>query len=101
MWPITYKEYFIGFTTSLVLTLISFGLVVSKVLEGRTLGYTLAALALTQAIIQVRYFLHLKDHAKPNWESAAFYFMVLVLLIIVLGTLWIMEDLNNRVMAGM
>jgi cytochrome o ubiquinol oxidase operon protein cyoD len=49
----------------------------------------------------VFFFLHLGKEAKPKWESVTLYSTVATLLIIVIGTLWIMYDLNNRVMPGM
>jgi cytochrome o ubiquinol oxidase operon protein cyoD len=51
--------------------------------------------------VQLRFFLHLGQEAKPRWETMIFYFMVLVLLIIALGSLWIMHDLEERVMSNM
>ena len=41
------------------------------------------------------------QEAKPRWETLIFCFMVLILLIIVIGSLWIMNDLNERVMPEM
>lgn len=97
-WHGTYKSYLIGFIASLVLTSISFLLILTKYFDTTTTIFTVVGLALVQAIFQIRYFLHLGSEPKPRWESAAFYFMVLILLIIVLGTLWIMYDLNMRMM---
>jgi len=94
----TLSAYITGFISSLVLTGISFSLVLTKVVEGKTLVYTLILLAIIQAFFQLLCFLHLGQEAKPRWESVIFWFMVLVLLIIVLGSLWIMSDLNDRVM---
>lgn len=100
-WHGSLRAYAIGFTGSLLLTLISFSLVVTKTLSGSSLLYTLTGLALLQAIIQLRYFLHVGDEEKPSWGTFVFYMMLILLSIIVLGTLWIMNDLNNRVMMGM
>lgn len=97
----TLSAYIVGFVISLVLTGTSFYLVISKILEGPTLIATLIMLAVIQAFFQLLCFLHLGQEAKPRWESVIFWFMVLVLLIISLGTFWIMADLNDRVMAGM
>ena len=97
----TFKGYIIGFCLSLLFTLISFSLVVYEVLPRHTLLYTLPLLALIQAGIQLYFFLHLGKEEKPQWESLIFYFMVLVLLIIVLGSLWIMYDLDVRTMQFM
>lgn len=97
----TLKAYLIGFAASLVLTTISFVLVITQVLSGYYLIHTIVGLALVQAILQLRFFLHVGQEAKPRWESLVFYFMVLILLIVALGSLWIMHDLNERVMLDM
>jgi cytochrome o ubiquinol oxidase operon protein cyoD len=100
-WHGSKKAYVIGFSASLILTIIAFLLVYLNGLTGYPIILTLSGLALTQAIVQLLFFLHLGREAKPRWETMIFLFMVLVLLIIVLGTLWIMYDLNNRMMPGM
>jgi cytochrome o ubiquinol oxidase operon protein cyoD len=100
-WHGSLKSYAIGFFTSLLLTLVSFSLVIAKVITGQTLVHTLMGLALIQAVIQLLFFLHVGQEAKPKWETLVFCFMVLILSIIVIGTLWIMYDLNDRVMSNM
>ena len=100
-WHGTIKSYVIGFISSLLLTMLSFSLVVFKLLSGHVLVYTLIALAVVQAIVQLIFFLHIGQEAKPRWETMAFAFTVLVLLIIVVGSLWIMNDLNERMMPEM
>lgn len=97
-WHGTFKAYAIGFFGSLALTGISFLLVVTETLSGENLILALVGLALTQALLQLLFFLHLGQEARPRWETAIFFFMVLILLIIVLGSLWIMNDLNARMM---
>ncbi|HEY4832677.1 MAG TPA: cytochrome o ubiquinol oxidase subunit IV [Waddliaceae bacterium] len=97
-WHGTLKSYVIGFASSLILTAVSFLLVVSKQLSGQTLVYSIIALAIGQAAVQLRFFLHLGQEPKPRWESVVFYFMVLILLIIAIGSLWIMYDLHHRLM---
>lgn len=101
LWHGTPRSYAIGFIGSIILTLISFSLVYFKAAEGASLGAILGGLALFQAIIQVRYFLHLGEEGAPFWETVIFAFMLLILLIVVLGTLWIMFDLNERMMGWM
>jgi cytochrome o ubiquinol oxidase operon protein cyoD len=100
-WHGNFKAYMIGFFGSILLTGLSFFLVISKVLTGPALVYTIIALALVQAIVQLLFFLHIGQEEKPNWEMIIFYFMVMVLLIIAVGSLWIMSDLNDRVMSNM
>src|ERR1700722_18754434 len=95
-WHGTLKSYVIGFLASLLLTAASFSLVITKILSGQLLIFTIFGLAIVQAIVQLLFFLHVGQEAKPRWESLVFYFMVLVLLIVVIGSLWILFDLNDR-----
>jgi cytochrome o ubiquinol oxidase operon protein cyoD len=100
-WHGTLKSYVIGFIASILLTAASFSLVIMKLLSEHLLMYTIVSLALVQAIFQLLFFLHVGQEAKPRWETLVFYFMLLVLFIIAIGSLWIMHDLNNRVMSNM
>lgn len=95
------RSYLMGFIYCALLTLTSFWLVVSKKLALKHLLYSLVALALIQALIQLRYFLKLGHERKPYWQTLIFAFLVLVLLIIAIGTLWVMFDLNARLMPPM
>ena len=100
-WHGTTKAYVTGFCGSLLLTVLSFSLVITKALSGSVLVYTLVGLGLAQAILQLLFFLHLGQEAKPRWETIVFGFMFLVLLLIAGGSLWIMYDLEDRVMSEM
>lgn len=95
------KAYLIGFMLSLVLTCASFGLVAAHALESSQLIFAIIGLALLQAFIQFLYFFHIGKEAKPRWESFAFYCMLVILFIIVAGSLWVMHDLNSRMMPQM
>lgn len=97
-WHGSLKAYAVGFISSLVLTAASFLITIYKPVEGFSLPMLLVVLALTQAIVQLLFFLHVGQEAKPRWETVVFCFMVLVLFIIAIGTLWIMFNLNERVM---
>lgn len=100
-WHGTFRSYTIGFLASIILTGLSFFLVITKTLTGPPLIYTIVALAVVQAIFQLLFFLHIGQEPKPKWETFIFYFMVLVIVIIAGGSLWIMHDLDIRVMSGM
>ncbi|WP_042279265.1 cytochrome o ubiquinol oxidase subunit IV [Candidatus Protochlamydia sp. R18] len=100
-WHGTIKSYVIGFTASLILTLLSFSFVFFKILNGQDLVYTLIGFALTQTFVQLVFFLHIGQEPKPRWESIALGFTILILLIVVIGSLWIMHDLNERMMGYM
>lgn len=100
-WHGTLRAYLIGFSLSLILTSASFYLVISKMLSRQVLMYALIGLAAFQAVVQAIFFLHVGKEEKPRWETVAFFFTIMVVLIILLGTLWIMHDLDQRVMPHM
>lgn len=100
-WHGSLKAYVKGFITSIVLTAASFLLVITKALTGPILIYTLIGLALIQALCQLLFFLHVGEEPKPRWETLVFYFMVLILLIVAIGSIWIMHDLDERMMINM
>jgi cytochrome o ubiquinol oxidase subunit IV len=100
-WHASIKSYVIGFTACFILTGVAFLLTAKKLLSGNALILVLIALALLQAIFQIIYFLQVGQEDKPQWESLLFYFMALIAFVIVLGSLWIMFNLNDRVMPFM
>lgn len=100
-WHGTLKSYALGFLASLLLTTLSFLVVITKLFSGKILIYALIVLAIVQAIAQLLFFLHVGQEAKPRWESLIFGFTVLILLIVIIGSLWVMYDLNARMMPEM
>lgn len=97
-WTGTFKSYFYGFIISLILTIMAYLLVSKHLLSGKLLILTVVSLGCLQAVAQLFYFLHLGKEGHPRWGGLIFCFMVLVLLIIVLGSLWIMYSLDARMM---
>lgn len=87
-------RYIVGFVLSVVLTLVAYVLVVMQMLSGMSLALAIMGLAAVQLVVQLVCFLHLGRGKKQRWNMAAFLFMGLVLLIIVLGSLWIMANMN-------
>jgi cytochrome o ubiquinol oxidase operon protein cyoD len=96
----TFKTYAIGFGLSLLLTLAAYFPVSRHVHSGhliysdRSLIVAVITLAITQLFVQLVFFLHLGRESKPRWNLVVFLFAALVVLILVLGTLWIMWNLN-------
>lgn len=100
-WPQTLKLYILGFTSCLILTGASFLLGYVAPFARTTLIVTLFGLGVFQAAVQLICFMHLGKESKPRWMTFYFYFMFLVLIIIVAGSLWIIHDLDQRVMPEM
>ena len=92
------KSHTTGFLLSLFLTLAAYILVVKNLITPTTLIITLAFLALTQATVQLFFFLHIGQERKPHWKLTVFFFMAIVAVVIVFGSLWIMNNLNYNLM---
>ena len=90
------KSYVTGFVWSIGLTLVAYDLVTQNHFSHTALIATIVALALLQAVIQLLYFLHLGTETKPRWKLVVFLFMLMVVVILVFGSLWIMNNLNYR-----
>lgn len=88
------KLYVAGFVLAIVLTLAAYAVVERQLLEHGLAVYVLVGLALVQFAVQLVFFLHLGDERGPRWNMAAFLFTLIVLGVIVLGSLWIMHNLN-------
>jgi len=95
---VTTRTYIVGFILSIILTLTAFKVVDDSLLKGWGLTLTLVSFAVVQLFVQLLFFLHLDKEKKPRQNLMAFAFMAMVLLIIVLGSLWIMDNLNYHVM---
>ena len=90
------KTYVIGYLLSIVLTLTAYLMVTNHGAGRRVLIGLLVVLALIQFFVQIYYFLHLGTETRPRWKLAVFLFMTGVVLILVFGSLWIMDNLNVR-----
>lgn len=89
------RPYVTGYVASTLLTLAAYVLVINKVFSSKwALFYTIITLAIIQLLVQVIFFLHLGRESKPRWQLMTFLFSAMVVLIVVLGSLWIMVNLN-------
>lgn len=93
----TIARYTIGFILSLVLTIVAYYYVVARG-DNPLLLIVLAILAIVQMIVQLVFFLHLGEEAAPRYKLSSFIFMAVVLGIVVIGSLWIMVNLNQNMM---
>lgn len=89
------KEYIIGFILSLILTAIPLIFVLNDIVEGTAANVVLLVTAVLQFVVQLFFFMHLKEEKKPRWNFMALILGIAVVIIIVLGSIWIMG--NNEV----
>lgn len=95
----TMKSYITGLGLSIVLTLVAYFVVTSQLLESWAIISIIVLLAVLQFAVQLIFFLHLGQESKPRWNVTAFVFMLVVLIILVFGSLWIMNNLNYHTMS--
>lgn len=95
---LSYGKYVVGFVGSVVVTLAAYLLATHQAYSKTFVMITLAALALVQFIVQMVFFLHVGSERRPRLKLAVMGMMLGVVLILVIGTLWIMNNLNYRMM---
>ncbi len=88
------RPYIIGFILSVVLTFAAYLLVANQILTGWGLAYAIIGLALVQLAVQLIYFLHIGRESEPRWNLLLFDFTLIIVVIVVIGSLWIMNNLH-------
>ena len=92
------KSYAIGFILSVILTLIPFGLVMYPTLPKSITLMIVLAFAVIQVLVHLVYFLHMNSKSDEGWNLTAFIFTVIIIAIVVVGSIWIMWNLNYNMM---
>lgn len=92
------RTYLIGFAGSLLLTVAAYALATRETLSRGHLIEALLAFAFAQFLLQAAYFLHLRGKHASRERLVVFATAVLIAFILVSGSLWIMFDLNQRMM---
>ena len=91
-------RYSLGFVVSLLLTLGAYLLVTQASVNGSQLVLAVSILAMIQLLVQLVCFLHLSDETKPRLRTWTFVTMTGALLMIVFGSIWIMNNLDYNMM---
>lgn len=93
------SRYTYAYILAAALTFIAYAIVQGGFFEGTMLAAALLSCAALQLYIQSRYFLHLDEPKEtPKWRLASYVFTWFTLLIVVIGSLWIMHNLNYNMM---
>ena len=95
---ITTANYLFGFILSLVLTITAYVVVVNHILPSEILIFVIAGLAIVQFVVQMIYFLHLGFGEDSRDRFLVLGFAGVIVTILVVGSLWIMNNLNQRMM---
>ncbi|AKH62411.1 MULTISPECIES: cytochrome o ubiquinol oxidase subunit IV [Photorhabdus] len=92
------KSYIIGFVLSVILTVIPFWMVMDGSASHATILTTVVGLAVVQILVHFIYFLHMNTSSEERWNLVALLFTILIIGIVVVGSLWIMYNLNINMM---
>ncbi|GGG59631.1 cytochrome o ubiquinol oxidase subunit IV [Paenibacillus radicis (ex Gao et al. 2016)] len=84
------RSYTIGFVFSIVLTVIPIAIVRSDWLEGTANAVVLMGAAVLQLIVQLLFFMHLREEKNPRYNLLSLIFGLVILLVVVAGSMWIM-----------
>lgn len=89
------KLYIGGFIASVILLFAIFSIVKGHLLSTQGLYIAVSIFALIEALILVFCFQLLNtSHEDRDWNTLAFIFTLMVMLVVVGGSLWIMYSLN-------
>jgi cytochrome o ubiquinol oxidase operon protein cyoD len=97
-WNASLKPQIIGFVASFLLLISAYRIVTHHHLTDGLLTLTIVSAAIAQALIQLVFFLHLGLESKPHWNIITFLFTMLVIVLIIGGSLWIMNNMNDNLM---
>lgn len=96
-WNISFKPPLLGFVFSLLLTVAAYQLATQYEMTP-TIARVIFGLCVFQGFLQLVFFMFLGLGAKPRWNLITFLFMLLIVIVIVGGTIWIMNNLNYNMM---
>ena len=84
-------SYVIGFVLSIVLTIIPLIIVMNEMFSRTATFVIIFIAAVLQFIVQLFFFMHLKETEKPRWNVMLLVLGIIILVTIVGGSIWIME----------
>lgn len=92
------QSYFIGLALSVLLTALSFYFVGTNLIWGPGLPAMLASLAIAQIGVHLIFFLHITTAPDNTNTVLALAFGVLIVALVIGGSLWIMQHLNENML---
>ncbi|RXJ73214.1 cytochrome o ubiquinol oxidase subunit IV [Veronia nyctiphanis] len=94
------KEYVQGLIFSIVLTMVPFAMVMAEIGSKQLIVGVIMIFAVAQILVQLVYFLHMNTSSEQMWNTSSAVFVVVIVAIILVGSLWIMDHLNHNMLMG-
>jgi cytochrome o ubiquinol oxidase operon protein cyoD len=92
------QSYVLGLALSLVLTGAAYITVTQHLLTGTSAALLLGVLAIAQCFTQLYFFLHLGSGEASRLRLALLTIAALIIAIVLVGSLWVMNNLAGRMM---
>jgi cytochrome o ubiquinol oxidase operon protein cyoD len=87
----TIGQYVTGFIISIILTIIPLVLVLKHMMQGTALLVTIMIMALLQFLVQLFFFMHVREGERPRYNVMALVLGIIFVFTIVAGSVWIMS----------
>ncbi|AEW44621.1 cytochrome o ubiquinol oxidase operon protein [Serratia symbiotica str. 'Cinara cedri'] len=94
------RSYLIGFILSIILTIIPFAIVMNHSISHIITLIIIISMAIIQVLVHFIYFLHINTSLEGRWNLVALLFTIMIISIVVVGSLWIMYNLNINMMVS-
>ena len=96
------KSYMTGFVLSVILTAIPFWLIMGDVIADQTVAtLIIVAFAVVQVVVHMVYFLHMNTKSEGGWTFMSMIFTLIIVMIALIGSLWVMYNMNVNMMPTM
>ena len=92
------KTYVVGFALSLILTVLSFACVMSGAVPQHLVVPGIVVFCIAQLLVQLAFFLHMSAAPGQRDNLSIGVFTLLIIAIIVVGSLWVMHNMNLYMM---
>ena len=94
----TLKSYTVGFVLSLILTVLSFGCVMSGAVPQQLVMPGIVVFCVVQLLVQLVFFLHMGTAPEQRSNLSIGVFSLLIIAIVVVGSVWVMHNMNAHMM---
>jgi cytochrome o ubiquinol oxidase operon protein cyoD len=94
------KEYSLGLLLSIILTVVPFSLIMFDILAGTPAVLVILVCAVAQVLVQLVFFLHMNTSSEQLWNTTSAVFVVVLVAILIVGSIWIMAHLNHNMLMG-
>ncbi len=94
-------RYVIGGVGSAFFIIVTYLMVTREWFESPvSIAFFVLILAFMQLVLQLFTFLHVQTEAKPRWKSIGFVSSMIMIAVVVVGSIWVMYNLNYRMHAS-